>query len=278
MAESKKAMQGDEYRDSLEKVARFIAEYRTDVAKRSIHTIGAIIDCYSFDPLFCADEINALSEARNKMAAVAADEDARYECLVTEDVLAQLLAIRGVKSVGVSIDEAGEKLLTIMIQAYYLHNGYVYDAGLWEWMVPTVGRATAGYTLYPGTYTTEDVLEDGTPCLIEADFLEGIFTDSTGAKKSHPFYGGWSGFCFGSMDAEIKNYLLTGDFVSAFQLISLCLHHINPSDKCLIVQYFERVDDMDICDIARYFGLNTKETELVSAMRNTLECLNDTED
>lgn len=229
-----------------ERVARFIARYRTVVVESSLSKIDEDI-AYdeAQDPINFEEEITLLREMRlNSEIAKIPDEETRYRELVAQDVAARLLAIKGVESVDV-VEIGGEALaLQATIQARYLYNGISYDAGKWLWSVGMVSFDENAFNPEIHRYELHS-LDDGT-CFLESSvlFSGSVLQPFKTGFTDHPIYEDCEyGFCFGDSRTDIREYLLTGEFVSAFQLISLCLHHVNTVDTCYIPMYFNRLDD-----------------------------------
>ena len=117
----------------------------------------------------------------------------------------------------------------------------------------------------------EAILDDGTYYTPGDYFFESEFNRATACR---PTYGDPNGFCFGDSYDEIIDYLLTADFVSAFQLASLCLHHINKGDDKDLFLIFDEVCaadcGIDIQEMAEYFGLTEDEVAGIEARQREL--------
>ena len=258
----------------LEKIARFIAHYRTRIAKSSVQKIDEFINWYedSAQGVFqWENEIKLLQTARSKIEKAANNEDVRYAELVEQDILARLQAIQGVESVGIYTDDEGWQYLEVNIQAYCLFNGRVYDAGYWEWEVPMVD---ASDNIIPVLADEDEyMLDDGTFFVNGMDLLRGTFIDPEAIDGEHPLYHDYAGFCFGKLAREIDDYLRVGDFVSVFQLVSLCLNHVNDDDTNKIPHCFVVAKDVDIRDLADYFGLSDEDVKQMERERDDLDKL-----
>lgn len=262
--------------DSLNKrVARFIARYRTVIAKSSVEKIEGFIDYLERGGgLSWADEIRELKEIRlhSEVVEDAENEEEHYQELLAQDVVRQLLAIQGVKSVEVVTSDQGIESLEVTIQAYYLFGGIFYDAGEWVWRVPmqdegkNIIRASSAfsYRLF--------VSESGICFRSHGPLFSGLLLRPVkGSIDEHPLYPEFSkGFCFGDLQQDILKNLLAGNFVSAFQLISLCLYHVNEGTEDVIPTYFYIAYDVDVRELAEYFDLNEEAVKLIEARYQAL--------
>jgi hypothetical protein len=240
---------------TAEQVARFIARYRTEIAKSSVQKINQIIKHYEMAGIV-TKENRELKRFRSRIARVVCNEEARYEELLAQDVLAQLYAIQGVKSVEVTNDETGEEDLVILIQVYYLYEGEIYDAGEWELNV-CLDEVSSCNDISSYGYDKDFMFDDGTyfasdDYLFYTKLVGGIQEDA----EDNPLYGN---FCFGGLTKDIDDYLIAGEFVSAFQLISLCLHHVNEDDESKIPIYFDLMEGVNVRDLAEFFDLTEGE-------------------
>lgn len=250
----------------LEKVARFIAQYRTVIAKSSVEKINMGIRCLGLEEsTVVAERLRAM---KSKIEEVAYNEDTRYAELIEQNVLVQLQAIRGVKSVSLCTNEKGREHLEVGMQAYYLYNGYIYDAGYWKWYIH---MADAINNIASPCFIDVDHLEDGTTFFNGEALLCGMLVDTEEIDAVHPLYHDCNGFCFGAMARDIDNYIKVGDFVSAFQLVSLCLHHVNECDRDKIPFRFKRIEGVKIRDMAEYFGLSEEEVAKIETMLDEAE-------
>ena len=203
-----------------ERVARFIARYRTVVVESSLSKIDeSIAYDEAQDPINFEEEITLLREMRlNSEIAKIPDEETRYQELVAQDVAARLLAIQGVESVDV-VEIGGEALaLQVTIQARYLYDGIFYDAGKWLWNVGMVSFDENTFDPAIRWYKPHS-LDDGT-CFLESSvlFSGGVLQPFKTGFTDHPIYEDClRGFCFGDSCTDIREYLLTGEFGSAFQ-------------------------------------------------------------
>lgn len=245
-----------------ERVARFIARYRTVVAKSSV---WATNDAMAYFRLLGSrlfdDEIASCEDALQNSGIVEAieNEEARYQEIVAQNVSAQLLAIQGVKEI--ILGGHGDSTLQIVIQAYYHYKDAFYDAGKWIFVVNMLDMVDNAFNAHFHLYNAY-ALDDGT-CFINNEIFYGRLCDMFEGTL-HPLYGNIGiGFCFGNMYGDIVNYLLTGDFVSAFQLVSLCLHHVNFRDMYRIPQIFNIAYDVDTRELSEYFGLSDKDMEAI---------------
>lgn len=250
----------------LEKVARFIAQYRTVIAKSSVEKINMGICWLGLEgSKVVAEQLRAM---KSKIEEVANNEDIRYAELMEQNVLAQLQAIQGVKSVHLYADEKGQEYLGVDMQAYYLYNGRIYDAGYWKWYVP---MANATNNIVSPCFVDTCHLEDGTVFHDNEASLRGMFVGIGEMDSAHPLYSDCNGFCFGTMARDIDNYIKVGDFVSAFQLVSLCLHHVNECDRDKIPFRFKQIEGVKIRDMAEYFGLSEEEVAKIETMLDEAE-------
>lgn len=256
-----------------EKVARFIARFRTVVVESSLAKIDEAIayDDAHKTRLGVANELRLLRETKQDSDIIrTADEETRYQELLAQNVLDQLLAIQGVESVDVVVED-GVESLQVTLQAYYLHRGVFYDAGRWIWSVDMVSADDnifniernwySQYALIDGTcFPTGSVLFSGKPC---ERFKNG--------RTEHPYYpDDYYGFCFGDSSMDIRAYLLTGEFVSAFQLVSLCLHYVNIEHRGDTSRYFNVAYDVDVRELAEYFGLSDAKIAQIEAKHQAL--------
>ncbi len=263
--------------DSLnERVARFIARYRTVIAKSSVEKIEGFIDYLERrGGLFWADEIEELKEIRlhSEVVKDAENEEERYQELLAQDVVRQLLAIQGVKSVEVVTSDQGIESLEVTIQAYYLFGGIFYDAGEWVWRVPMQdeGKNMIRVSLVAPSYRLF-VSESGICFRSYGPLFYGLLIRPVkGSEDEHPLYPGPElGFCFGDLQQDILENLLAGNFVSAFQLISLCLNHYNAEQRSCVPTYFYIAYDVDVRELAEYFDLNEEAVKLIEARYQAL--------
>lgn len=258
-----------------ERVARFIARYRTVVAKSSVQVLNEVI-AYDETHLYAGlgDEAEFCREVRRSSGIVetANNEEARYQELVRENILAELKEIQGVKSVRVKPSNINHaESLQVKIQAYYFYQGIFYDAGKWLFTVDMLSEEDNGFDIESYWYEYY-ALDDGTCFKTSTNLVSGHSCCTFGDRGTiHPLYGNVGcGFCFGDSYSQITTYLKTGDFVSAFQLVSLCLHHVNFCDTYRIPNAFSIAHDVDVRELADYFGLSDAEVMQVEARHQAL--------
>ena len=254
-----------------ERVARFIAQYRTVIARSSVEKIEGFIDYLERrDRFFWAEEIEGLKEIRSnsEVAKDVDNEEDRYQELLAQDVAKQLLAIQGVKSVEAVTSDQGIESLEVTIQAYYLFDGIFYDAGEWVWKVPMCNNTRNKISLRNALFQIGSCFCPDRPLFYGT--LLRPFKDSDDVP---PLYYSFNyGFCFGDLLCDILERLKAGDFVSAFQLISLCLNHCNATEKHRIPIFFDVAYDADIRKLAesQYFDLNEEDIEWIEARHQKL--------
>ena len=250
-----------------ERVARFIARYRTVVAKSSLAKIDETIEFdeeEGFDDLISEAEELKRIKLDSEIVRAAQDEEIRYQELLAQDIVAQLLSIRGVESVEIlnASDKFGHvEYLRVTIQAYYFYDDVFYDAGKWTLDVGMLDVNDNDFKPYSDWYRG-CALDDGT-CFKATTaplFYGEVSQPFKSGSTDHPWYGDREyGFCFGDSGVDIKAYLLTGEFVSAFQLISLCLYHVNEYHEKMIPYDFNEAKNVDIRKLANYFELDDED-------------------
>ena len=260
-----------------ERVARFIARYRTVAAKSSLAKIDEAIE---FDEEEGGDDLISEAEELKRIkldsgiVRVAQDEEIRYQELLEQDIVAQLLSIRGVESVEI-LDAANTvecvESLRVTIQAYYLYDDVFYDAGKWTLDVDMLDADDNAFNPQYNWYR-DYALDDGTCFKTTTGPLSygEVSQPFKSGSTDHPFYDDCEyGFCFGDSGADIKAYLLTGEFVSAFQLISLCLYHVNEYHERMIPYYFNEAKNVDIRKLADYFELGDEDIIRINKTRQS---------
>ncbi len=262
----------------LERVARFIAHYRTVVAESSLSAIDSFIHYYKSDDAdYWDEEIQELEKLKldSVISRAANDEEDRYQELLARNIIAQLLAIQGIEDVDIVVND-GEKSLQITLQAYYIYNGIIYDAGKWIWTVDMLSADDNSIGPDPSDNDFRSyILDDGTCFWADnAPFCGEPSKPFKDGSTYHPIYSdSIYGFCFGTSREEIENYLLTGEFVSAFQLISLCLHHVSYINSRFIPSSFDIAYDADIHKLAEYFNLSIADIAQIKDKHQALQRL-----
>lgn len=259
-----------------ERVARFIARYRTVVAESSLAIIDETIE---FDEEEGSD--NVISEVEelkrikldSEIVGAAQDEEVRYKELLAQDIVAQLLSIQGVESVEIlnaSNTNGHVESLRVTVQAYYLYGDVFYDAGKWTLDVDMLDEDDNDFNPKSDWYR-DYALDDGTCFKTTGPLFYGeVSQPFKSGSTDHPFYEDYGyGFCFGDSGADIRAYLLTGEFVSAFQLISLCLYHVNEGTEILIPRVFNEAKNVDIRKLADYFELNDEDIIRINKIRQS---------
>ena len=260
-----------------ERVARFIARYRTVAAKSSLTKIDETIE---FDEVEGGDAL--ISEAEelkrikldSEIVRAAQDEEIRYQELLEQDIVARLLSIRGVESVEIlnASDTIGHvESLRVTIQAYYLYDDVFYDAGKWTLGVDMLDADDNAFNPQYHWYRGY-ALDDGTCFKATTGPLSygEVSQPFKSGSTDHPWYEDSEyGFCFGDSSADIRAYLLTGEFVSAFQLISLCLYHVNEGHEKMIPYHFNEAKNVDTRKLADYFDLDDEDIIRINKIRQS---------
>lgn len=256
-----------------ERVARFIAHFRSVAIESSRK---AYENCMSerdengaFDDE--ADYAESLL-AKLDLAYAEKTEDNFYQELLPQGIAEQIRNVYGVDRVNIAHAD-GDCILRVWMHIYYPHAGKIYDFGICQFRVGTEYTATEIRESHKFISFVCDfeliALEDGTLSPYDPDHYECTFT----CKENNTIYG--DVFCFGVLSRDIAKYLVAGDFVSAIQTASLCLHHVNTKDLDNIPMIYREVCAADrginIQKMAEYFGLSEDEVAKIEARQRELE-------
>lgn len=255
-----------------EKVARFIAQFRSEAINSSREFYDSFVSKMAGRLAFGAETALARKMlAKLDIAYAEKTEDDFYCELLSQNIVQQICNIYGVEKITITRTD-NDCELTVRMHIYYPHKGKIYDFGVCRFKVSTETVASDiinnGYPLSLD-YFKSIVLEDGVllpscPC-----FFECVFT----RKDKNTIYG--SNFCFGHRDDDIAKYLLAGDFVSAIQIASLCLHYVSVDDAdnipCIYNEVYAADRSIDIRAMAEYFDLSQDEAAEIEARQRELE-------